>query len=75
MQKGTFYIYLYKNTLQITLLCDNIYEYKNYTMLSVNQIIKTYKNSNMNKELLSYKLKDYYNLNENDRIHILYYIK
>ena len=75
MQKGTFYIYLYKNKLQITLLCDNIYEYKNYTMLSVNQIIKTYKNSNMNKELLSYKLKDYYNLNENDRIHILYYIK
>ncbi len=43
-------------------------------MLNLNQIIKTYKNSNMNKELLSYKLKDYYNLNENDRIHILYYI-
>jgi hypothetical protein len=29
-------------------------------MLNLNQIIKTYKNSNMNKELLSYKLKDYY---------------
>ena len=55
-------------------ICDNIYEYKNYNMLNLNQIIKTYKNSNMNKELLSYKLKDYYNLNENDRIHILYYI-
>jgi len=42
--------------------------------MTVNKIIQTYKNSNMNKELLSYKLKDYYNLNEDERIHVLYYI-
>jgi hypothetical protein len=42
--------------------------------MKVNKIIQNYKNSNMNKELLSYKLKDYYNLNEDERIHVLYYI-
>jgi hypothetical protein len=42
--------------------------------MKINKIIKSYKNSNMNKELLSYKLKKYYNLNEEERIHILYYI-
>ena len=42
--------------------------------LKVNKIVQSYKNSNMNKELLSYKLKNYYNLNENERKHILYYI-
>ena len=43
--------------------------------LKVNKIVESYKNSNMNKELLSYKLKSYYNLNENERKHILYYIQ
>ena len=42
--------------------------------MKLNKIIQSYKNSNMNKELLSYKLKRYYNLNEEERIHILYYI-
>ena len=42
--------------------------------MKLNKIIQSYKNSNMNKELLSYKLKNYYNLNEEERIHILYYI-
>ena len=42
--------------------------------LKVNKIVESYKNSNMNKELLSYKLKSYYNLNESERKHILYYI-
>jgi len=42
--------------------------------MKINKIIESYKNSNMNKELLSYKLKKYYNLNEEERIHILYYI-
>ena len=36
--------------------------------MKLNKIIESYKNSNMNKELLSYKLKRYYNLNENERI-------
>jgi len=36
--------------------------------MKLNKIIQSYKNSNMNKELLSYKLKRYYNLNENERL-------
>jgi len=36
--------------------------------MKLNKIIQSYKNSNMNKELLSYKLKNYYNLSENERI-------
>tara|TARA_B100000424_G_scaffold131011_1_gene99371 strand:+ start:210 stop:338 length:129 start_codon:yes stop_codon:yes gene_type:complete len=36
--------------------------------MKLNKIIQSYKNSNMNKELLSYKLKKYYNLNENERL-------
>ena len=36
--------------------------------MKLNKIIESYKNSNMNKELLSYKLKKYYNLSENERI-------
>ncbi len=36
--------------------------------MNINKIIQSYKNSNMNKELLSYKLKKYYNLNENERL-------
>ena len=40
----------------------------------VNKIIENYKDSNMNKKLLSFKLKSYYNLNENERKHILYWI-
>ena len=38
--------------------------------MKLNKIIQSYKNSNMNKELLSYKLKNYYNLSENERITI-----
>ena len=38
--------------------------------LKVNKIIESYKDSNMNKNLLSYKLKSYYNLNENERIYL-----
>ena len=36
--------------------------------MKLNKIIQSYKNSNMNKELLSYKLKNYDNLNENERL-------
>jgi hypothetical protein len=36
--------------------------------MKLNKIIQSYNNSNMNKELLSYKLKKYYNLSEQDRI-------
>ena len=36
--------------------------------MKLNKIIQSYKNSNMNKELLSYKLKKYYYLNENERL-------
>jgi len=36
--------------------------------MKLNKIIQSYKNTNMNKELLSYKLKKYYNLNENERL-------
>ncbi len=36
--------------------------------MKLNKIIQSYKNSNMNKELLSHKLKRYYNLNENERL-------
>ena len=36
--------------------------------MKLNKIIQSYKNSNMNKELLSNKLKRYYNLNENERL-------
>ncbi len=36
--------------------------------MKLNKIIQSYKNSNMNKDLLSYKLKNYYNLNENERL-------
>ena len=36
--------------------------------MKLNKIIQSYKNSNMNKELLSYKLKRYYNLTEFERI-------
>jgi len=42
--------------------------------MKLNKIIQSYKNSNMNKELLSYKLKNYYNLSENERIIIKYSI-
>jgi len=37
-------------------------------MKNLNKILKSYKGSNMNKVRLSYKLKNYYNLNENERI-------
>ncbi len=36
--------------------------------MKLNKIIQSYNNSNMNKELLSYKLKKYYNLSEQERI-------
>ena len=36
--------------------------------MKLNKIIESYKNSNMNKELLSYKLKRYYNLSESERL-------
>ena len=36
--------------------------------MKLNKIIQSYKNTNMNKELLSYKLKKYYNLTESERI-------
>ena len=36
--------------------------------MKLNKIIQSYKNTNMNKELLSYKLKKYYNLNKNERL-------
>ena len=36
--------------------------------MKLNKIIQSYKNSNMNKDLLSYKLKRYYNLSENERL-------
>ena len=39
--------------------------------MKLKKIIQSYKNSNMNNELLSYKLKKYYNLNENERLTIL----
>ena len=34
----------------------------------LNKIIKSYKNSNMNKIRLSFKLKNYYNLTEIQRL-------
>lgn len=37
-------------------------------MKNLNKVIESYKGSNMNKARLSYKLKSYYNLNENERI-------
>ncbi len=37
-------------------------------MKNLNKILESYKSSNMNKVRLSYKLKSYYNLNENERI-------
>jgi len=43
--------------------------------MKLNKIIQSYKNSNMNRTLLSYKLKSYYNLSEDERIHILYWIQ
>jgi hypothetical protein len=36
--------------------------------MKLNKIIQSYKNSNMNKDLLSHKLKRYYNLTEFERI-------
>jgi len=36
--------------------------------MKLNKIIQSYNNSNMNKELLSYKLKKYYNLSEQERL-------
>ena len=38
--------------------------------LKVNKIVESYKDNNMNKNILSYKLKNYYNLNENERIYL-----
>jgi len=40
--------------------------------MKLNKIIQSYNNSNMNKELLSYKLKKYYNLSEQERIILKY---
>ena len=37
-------------------------------MKNLNKILESYRGSNMNKVRLSYKLKNYYNLNENERI-------
>ena len=37
-------------------------------MKNLNKILQSYKGSNMNKVRLSFKLKNYYNLNENERI-------
>jgi hypothetical protein len=37
-------------------------------MKNLNKILESYKGSNMNKERLSYKLKNYYNLNETERM-------
>jgi len=42
--------------------------------MKLNKIIQSYKNSNMNKELLSHKLKKYYNLTESERIIIKDYV-
>jgi hypothetical protein len=39
-------------------------------MKNLNKILESYKGSNMNKVRLSYKLKSYYNLNENERIYL-----
>ncbi len=39
-------------------------------MKDLNKILESYKGSNMNKVRLSYKLKNYYNLNENERIYL-----
>lgn len=39
-------------------------------MKNLNKILESYKGSNMNKVRLSYKLKGYYNLNENERIYL-----
>lgn len=39
-------------------------------MKNLNKILESYKDSNMNKVRLSYKLKSYYNLNENERIYL-----
>jgi len=39
-------------------------------MKNLNRILESYKGSNMNKVRLSYKLKSYYNLNENERIYL-----
>ena len=38
--------------------------------LKVNKIVESYKDNNMNKNILSYKLKNYYNLNEDERIYL-----
>lgn len=37
-------------------------------MKDLNKILESYKGSNMSKVRLSYKLKNYYNLNENERM-------
>ena len=52
-----------------------VLEYHLPNFVKVNKIIENYKDSNMNKKLLSFKLKSYYNLNENERKHILYWIE
>ena len=39
-------------------------------MKDLNKILESYKGSNMNKVRLSYKLKSYYNLSENERIYL-----
>ena len=43
-------------------------------MNKVNKLIQIYSKPNMNREKLSYKVKDYYNLNESERLHFLYWI-
>lgn len=40
-------------------------------MKNLNKILQSYKNSKMNKMRLCYKLKNYYNLNENEFLYLV----
>ena len=74
IQKGTFYIYLYKSTLQITIICDNIYVTKNnimqklYTKHYKSQILNTKKIKLNNKIYIGFNINDLQNIKLKDKL-------
>jgi len=74
IQKGTFYIYLIKSTLQITIICDNIYVTKNnimqklYTKHYKSQILNTKKIKLNNKIYIGFNINDLQNIKLKDKL-------
>jgi len=74
IQKGTFYIYLIKSTLQITIICDNIYVTKNnkmqklYTKHYKSQILNTKKVKLKNNTYIGFNINDLQNIKLKDKL-------